>query len=151
MDVQKQTDFYAQSAGQFTTFYVTVAYLLGGIIGLGALFGTVNIMHSAVSARMREIATLRAVGFGAAPLAFSVLAETLLMTLIGASLGAAVALLLFNGNRNSYGGMVVFDLAITPRLLLIGMGWAVAIALLGGFFPALRAARIPVATALRAT
>jgi putative ABC transport system permease protein len=151
VDVQRQTDFYKQSAGQFTTFYTTVAYLLGCIIGVGALFGTVNIMHSAVAARTREIATLRALGYGAAPVAISVLAEALLLALAGALIGAAVAWLLFNGNRNSYGGFVVFDLAVTPRLFLIGMGWALGIALLGGALPAIRAARLPVATALRAT
>src|SRR5262249_33609828 len=96
VDVQRQTDFYAQSAGQFTSFYITVAYLLGGIIGVGALFGTVNIMQSAVTTRMREIATLRAVGFGAAPVAISVLAETLLLAIAGALIGAAVAWLVFN-------------------------------------------------------
>jgi putative ABC transport system permease protein len=151
VDVRRQTDFYAQTAGQFTTFFTTVAYLLGGIIGIGALFGTINIMHSAVASRTREIATLRAVGYGAAPVAMSVLAEALLLSIAGAFIGAAVAWLIFNGNRNSFGGFVVFDLAITPRLFAIGMGWAVGIALLGGLFPAIRAARLPVATALRAT
>jgi putative ABC transport system permease protein len=150
VDVRRQTDFYNQTAGQFTTFFTTVAYLLGTIIGVGALFATVNIMHSAVSARTREIATLRALGYGAAPVAISVLAEALLLALAGALIGAAVAWLLFNGNRNSYGGFVVFDLAVTPRLLVIGIGWALVIALLGAAFPAIRAARLPVATALRA-
>jgi putative ABC transport system permease protein len=150
VDVRRQTDFYNQTAGQFTTFFTTVAYLLGSIIGVGALFATVNIMHSAVSARTREIATLRALGYGAAPVAISVLAEALLLALVGAFIGAAVAWLLFNGNRNSYGGFVVFDLAVTPRLLIIGISWALVIALLGAAFPAIRAARLPVATALRA-
>jgi len=150
VDVQRQTDFYKQTAGQFTTFYTTVAYLLGSIIGVGALFGTVNIMYSAVASRTREIATLRAVGYGAAPVAISVLAEALLLGITGAFIGAAVAWLIFNGNRNSFGGFVVFDLAVTPRLFVIGMGWALGIALLGGALPAIRAARLPVATALRA-
>lgn len=151
VDVRRQSDFYSQTAGQFITFFTTVAYLLGGIIGIGALFGTVNIMHSAVATRTREIATLRALGYGAAPVAISVLAEALLLAIAGALIGAAVAWLLFDGNRNSWGGFVVFDLAVTPRLFLIGMGWALGIALLGGAFPAIRAARLPVATALRAT
>lgn len=149
VDVRRQSDFYEQSAGQFTSFYTTVAYLLGSIIGIGALFGTVNIMHSAVAARTREIATLRALGYGAAPVAISVLAEALFLAIVGAVIGAAVAWLLFDGNRNSWAGFVVFDLAVTPRLLLIGTLWALCIALLGAVIPAIRAARLPVATALR--
>lgn len=151
VEVQRQSDFYAQFGGQLTTFYTTVAYLLGSIIGIGALFGTVNIMHSAVASRTREIATLRALGYGAAPVAISVLAEALLLAIVGAAIGAAVAWLLFDGNRNSWAGFVVFDLAVTPRLIAIGILWAVIIALLGGAFPAIRAARLRVATALRAT
>jgi putative ABC transport system permease protein len=149
VDVRRQSDFYEQSAGQFTTFYTTVAYLLGSIIGIGALFGTVNIMHSAVASRTREIATLRALGYGAAPVAISVLAEALFLAIAGALIGAAAAWLLFDGNRNSWAGFVVFDLAVTPRLFLIGTLWALSIALLGALVPAIRAARLPVATALR--
>jgi len=126
------------------------AYLLGAIIGVGALFGTVNIMHSAVAVRTREIATLRALGYGAAPVAISVLAEALLLATAGALIGAAMAWFLFDGNRNSYGGMVVFDLAVTPHLFVIGVLWALGIAFLGAAIPAIRAARVPVATALRA-
>ena len=107
-------------------------------------------MHSAVATRSREIATLRALGYGAAPVAISVLAEALLLAIAGALIGAAVAWLIFEGNRNSYGGFVVFDLVITPRLLVIGILWAVTISILGGAVPAIRAARLPVATALRA-
>ena len=149
VDVRRQSDFYAQTAGQFTTFFTTVAYLLGGIIGIGALFGTVNIMHSAVASRTREIATLRALGYGAAPVAISVLAEALFLAVIGTLIGAAAAWLLFDGNRNSFGGFVVFDLAVTPRLFLIGTLWALSIALVGAAIPAIRAARLKVATALR--
>jgi putative ABC transport system permease protein len=149
VDVRRQSDFYAQTAGQFTTFFTTVAYLLASIIGVGALFGTVNIMHSAVASRTREIATLRALGYGAAPVAISVLAEALVLAIVGALIGAGVAWLLFDGNRNSFGGFVVFDLAVTPRLFLIGTLWALAIAFLGAVIPAIRAARLKVATALR--
>lgn len=151
VDVRRQSDFYAQTAGQFTIFFTTVAYLLGGIIGIGALFGTVNIMHAAVAGRTREIATLRALGYGAAPVAISVLAEALFLAILGAVIGAGVAWLLFDGNRNAFGGFVVFDLAVTPRLFLIGTLWALSIAFLGAVIPAIRAARLKVATALRPT
>ena len=86
-----------------------------------------------------------------AAVAISVLAEALLLAIVGALIGAAVAWFLFDGNRNSWGGFVVFDLVVTPRLLAIGFLWAVAIALLGAIFPAIRAARLRVVTALRAT
>ena len=150
LGAERQTEFYARTAGQFTRFFTPIAYLLSTIVAIGALFGTINIMHSAVAARTREIATLRALGFGAAPVAISVLIEVLLLAMIGALIGAAVAWVLFDGNRNSTGGFVVFDLAVTPALLMIGVSWALAIALLGGLFPAIRAARLPVVTALRA-
>jgi putative ABC transport system permease protein len=150
VDVLRPAEFYARNIEGFTTFFSTVAYLLGSIMAIGALFGTVNIMHSAVAARTREIATLRALGFGAMPVAISVITEVMLLALAGAVIGAAVAWLLFNGNRNSVGGFVVFDLVITPGLLTLGVVWALAIALLGGIVPAIRAARLPVVTALRA-
>ena len=105
--------------------------------------------ESAVSSRTREIATLRALGFGALPVAVSVVAEALLLALIGGLIGAAAAFILFNGNVNAL-GRNVYHLAVTPGLVGIGLIWAVAIALFGGIFPAIRAARLPVATALRA-
>jgi putative ABC transport system permease protein len=150
VEVQRQQAFYERSAGQQGTFFTAIAYLLSGILGIGALFGTLNIMHSAVSSRAREIATLRALGFGATPVAVSVLAEALFLATIGALIGSAVAWVLFSGNRNSFGGFIVFELAVTPMLLVIGLVWALTIALLGGLVPAIRAAQLPVATALRA-
>jgi putative ABC transport system permease protein len=148
VDVERQSDFYARNAGRFTGFLSTLAFVLGGIMGLGALFGIVNVMYTIVGARTREIATLRALGFGAAPVAFSVVAEALLLAAFGGAIGAATAWLLFNGNRNALGGNL-FDLAVTPGLIALGLSWALATALLGSLFPAIRAARLPVATALR--
>jgi putative ABC transport system permease protein len=148
VDVERQSDFYARNAGRFTGFLSALAFVLGGIMGLGALFGTVNIMYTVVSARTREIATLRALGFGAAPVALSVVAEALLLAALGGLIGAAVAWLLFNGSDNALGGNL-FDLAVTPGLIALGLSWALVTALLGSLFPAIRAARLPVATALR--
>lgn len=150
LEAVRQADFYARNSGNFTGFFATLGYFIGTIIAIGALFGTVNVMHSAVAARTREIATLRALGFGATPVAVSVLIEAMLLAVIGALIGAGVAWILFDGNRNSWAGFVVFDLAVTPWLLLVGIGWALAIAFLGGIVPAIRAARLPVVTALRA-
>jgi putative ABC transport system permease protein len=151
VDVRRQGDFYRRTPiGQFTTFMAAVAYMLAGIMAVGALFATLNTMYSAVRARRREIATLRALGFGAMPVAASVVAEALLLALIGALLGAAIATLLFSGNRNVM-GPYVFQLSVTPALVAVGITWAIVIALIGGLFPAIRASRVPVATGLRAT
>jgi putative ABC transport system permease protein len=150
LDIERQPDFYNRTVvGQVTLFLSAVAYMLGTIMAIGALFGTLNTMYSGVSSRTREIATLRALGFGGFSIAISVLAEALLLAVIGALIGAGAAWLLFNGNQNAL-GTNVFHLAITWDLVRTGLIWAAVIALLGGIFPALRAARLPVATALRA-
>ncbi len=122
-------------------------------MALGALFAALNTMYSAVSARAVEIATLRALGFGAGGVVASVLVESLLLALIGACLGAGVAWLLFGGHTISMGGgttSLVFKMHVTPALLGVGIAWACVVGFLGGLFPAMRAARIPVARALRA-
>jgi putative ABC transport system permease protein len=150
LDIERQPDFYDRTvSGQVTRFLSAVAYMLGTIMAIGALFGTLNTMYSGVSSRTREIATLRALGFGGFSVAVSVLVEALLLALVGALLGAGAAWLLFNGNQNAL-GTNVFHLAITSDLVRTGLVWAAVIALIGGIFPALRAARLPVATALRA-
>ena len=149
VQAQRQTDFYARAGAEFTIWFSTLAYILGAIIAVGALFGTINIMHTAVDSRRQEIATLRALGFGAAPVAISVLIEAMLLAIVGALIGAATAWILFDGNQNSTGGFIVFDLDVRWGLVAVGLTWALAIALFGAIFPAIRAARLPVATALR--
>ena len=120
----------------------------------GAMFGALNSMYSAVAARSLEIATLRAIGFGGLPVLVSIMLEALLLALLGGLLGAALAWVFFNGHSvSTLGGafaQVVFELTVTPALIVTGVVWACIIGLLGGFFPALRAARLPVAEALRA-
>jgi putative ABC transport system permease protein len=122
-------------------------------MAIGALFGALNTMYSAVSARTQEIGTLRAIGFGSGAVVISVLIEALLLALIGALIGAGLAWLFFNGNVvSTLGGsftQVVFRLTVSPGLILLGIIWAFFIGLVGGLFPAVRAARLPVATALR--
>lgn len=114
-----------------------------------------NTPYSAVSTRSREIATLRAIGFGSTPVVISIMLEALLLALFGALIGAALAWIFFNGNAVSTLGanftQVVFRLTVTPQLVALGIIWACLIGLIGGLFPAIRAARLPVATALRAT
>jgi putative ABC transport system permease protein len=99
VDVTRETAYFAKLSKPLNDFLTVVAYAVGAIMGLGAVFGALNTMYSAVSTRSREIATLRAIGFGAAPVVASVLVEALLLTLIGACLGAAIASLLFDGRH----------------------------------------------------
>jgi putative ABC transport system permease protein len=128
--------------------------LIAVLMGLGAAFGAANTMYTSVAVRTREIATLRALGFQGGPVVLSVLAESMLLALIGGAIGAALAYFAFNGyqaatmNWSSF-SQVAFAFAVTPVLLVGGIVCAVAIGLLGGLFPAIRAARLPVATALR--
>jgi putative ABC transport system permease protein len=154
VDVVRETEYYAQQSQQLRGLLDAIVYFVGGIMAVGALFAALNTMYSAVSARAVEIATLRAIGFGSTGVVVSVLSESLLLALLGAFLGASIAWLLFGGNTISMGGSVgsaIFELKITPVLLAIGIGWACAVGLLGGLFPAVRAARLPVATALRSS
>jgi putative ABC transport system permease protein len=148
--VERQTDWYHKINDQFYTFFSGLAYAIGGILAVGALFCTVNILYAAVSSRTQEIATLRALGYGALPVALSVLLESLCLSVIGALIGAAIAWLLYDGEQDSM-GINVFYLTISPALVGIGILWAVVVALLGGMLPSIRAARRPVAEALRAT
>jgi putative ABC transport system permease protein len=154
VDVLREPEYYAQQSQQLNGILNAVSYFVGGIMAVGALFAALNTMYSAVSTRGVEIATLRAIGFGPTSVVVSVLSEALLLALLGAALGAGVAWLLFGDNTISMGGTVgtaIFELRITPTLVAIGVVWALAVGLLGGLFPALRAARLPVATALRST
>src|SRR5260370_28631630 len=130
----------------------TLGVLIAGLMAVGATFGALNTMYSAVSARTREIATLRAVGFGRGSVVVSVMMESLALALIGGLIGGALAYLFFNGYRTSTMNFqsfsqVSFAFDVTPALLVKGITWAVVIGMVGGFFPALRAARLPTASA----
>jgi putative ABC transport system permease protein len=156
IDVSRERDYYRRQSETISKVIYIIAYVVGGIMAVGAIFSALNTMYSAVSARLREIATLRAIGFGATPMVMSVLAEALLLALIGGVIGAAIAWLFFNGHQvsTSAGGQgvghLIFELSVSPWLIAIGIVWACGIGLIGGLFPAIRAARLPVATALRA-
>jgi putative ABC transport system permease protein len=150
VDVTRETDYNAQQARQLNILLNLIAGVVGGIMGLGAMFGALNTMYSAVSARTVEIATLRAIGFGGMAVMASVLVEALLLALGGALIGAVFAWIAFNGNLHAIGGTVI-NLAVTPGLIINGLLFACILGFVGGFFPALRAARRPVADALRAS
>ena len=131
-----------------------LGFLVAGLMGVGAVFAAVNTLYSAVSARGREIATLRALGFAPGAVVVSVLVEAALLAVAGGVIGGAVAWLVFDGYRASTMNwasfsQVTFAFAVTPDLLVQGAAYALVIGLLGGLLPALRAARMPVARALR--
>jgi putative ABC transport system permease protein len=154
VDVQREPEYYAAQSKALTRAINFVGNTVAVIMAIGAMFGALNSMYSAVAARGLEIATLRAIGFGAVPVLLSVMIEALLLSLLGGVIGAALAWLFFNGHTvSTLGGafaQVVFQLTVTRALIITGIAWACVIGLLGGFFPALRAARLPVAEALRA-
>jgi len=154
VDVQREPDYYAAQSKDLSKTLKVVGTTVAAIMAIGAMFGALNSMYSAVATRSLEIATLRAIGFGGVPIVISVLLEALLLSLLGGTLGAALAWVFFNGHSvSTLGGafaQVVFKLTVTRRLIVTGIIWACIIGLLGGLFPAVRAARIPVAEALRA-
>ena len=153
VEAKTQLDFYQGQSGQLTATIGILAGVVAIIMAFGATFGALNTMYSAVSARTREIGTLRALGFGALPVVVSVMAEALLLSVSGGLLGALLAYVLFNGYAvSTLGGgftQVAFEFAVTPGLVVFGLGLAVAIGFIGGLAPAIRAARIPVTSALR--
>ena len=154
VDVQRERDYYAAQSKQLSQTINVVGNTVAVIMAIGAMFGALNSMYSAVAARGLEIATLRAIGFGAFPILMSVMMEALLLSLLGGIIGASLAWLFFNGHSvSTLGGafaQIVFQLTVTRTLIITGIVWACVIGLLGGLFPALRAARLPVAEALRA-
>lgn len=149
-------EFYADQSTATSTFITSIGTFIAAMMALGALFGALNTMYSAVSSRTREIATLRALGFGSVPVVMSVLAESLVLALAGGALGAGLAWLLFDGyqaatmNFQTF-SQVSFAFAVTPALLILAVVWASILGLLGGIFPAIRAATLPIASALRET
>jgi putative ABC transport system permease protein len=151
-----QSDFLAEQSSMLTKFIETIGVLIAGLMALGALFGALNTMYSAVAARTREIATLRALGFGAGAVLFSVMIESLVLALIGGGIGAGAAYFAFDGfkaatmNWQTF-SQIAFAFAVTPALLVSAIIWAATLGLLGGLFPAIRAARLPIAAALRET
>jgi putative ABC transport system permease protein len=149
-------EFFAEQSAMVTEFISFIGVAIAVMMAIGALFAALNTMYGAVAARTREIATLRALGFGAGPIITSVLAESIVIALAGGALGAAAAWLAFDGYQASTinwqtFSQVTFAFAVTPALLVQAMIWATVLGLVGGSFPAIRAARLPIAAALRET
>ena len=150
LKVQHEAEIFEQNMQQLNGILNFVSYFVGAIMALAATIGAANSLYAIVDSRRRELATLRAVGFNSAPIIASVVSESILLALPGALIGALVAWLLFNGLLASPFG-ASFHMAVTPSLALLGLGWALGMGVIGGLLPALRAARVPVTVALRAT
>jgi putative ABC transport system permease protein len=152
--VVRETEYYAQQSRQLSRLIQTLGYLIAALMGIGAVFGAVNTMYTAVASRTREIATLRALGFGAGPVVLSVLTEAMALALIGGAIGGLLAWAGFNGYQTATLNwqtftQIAFAFAVTPSLLVQGLAYALVMGFFGGLLPAVRAARLPVVTALR--
>jgi putative ABC transport system permease protein len=152
IDVEVKTiaETFQAGFGQLNFLLDFLAYFVGTIMATGAVFGALNSLYASVDSRRRELATLRAIGFRGGPIILSVLIEGMALALPGALLGAAIAWFLFNGNTVTPAGLI-FKLTVTPHVVWVAVLWSLVIGLIGASLPALRAARVPVAEALRAT
>jgi putative ABC transport system permease protein len=154
VQVIRQSDYYAQQSETMTLLITILGYIIAVLMAVGAVLGALNTMYSAVAARTREIATLRALGFGGGAVVVSLMLESLLLALAGGVIGGALAYFAFNNfhtstmNFQSF-SQITFAFRVTPELLVRGVVWATVIGLIGGLFPAIRAARLPIASALR--
>src|SRR6202161_2758233 len=153
VDVTREVDYYSKQSTRLTTLITVLGGLIAAIMAIGAVFGALNTMYSAVAERGREIATMRALGFGGPSVVFSFVIEALLIAFIGGVLGC-LAVLRLNGHTTSTINWqtfsnLAFAFRITPGLLLSGMFFALVMGLIGGLLPAISAARRPIAVALR--
>jgi putative ABC transport system permease protein len=149
-----EKQYYEQQSQTLQTLVRTIGVTIAVLMGLGAVFAALNTMYSAVSSRTREIATLRALGFGSSPVVVSVLAEALLIGIVGGLIGMLISYFAFNGMRASTMNFstfsqITFAFTVTPQILVSGLIYALALAFVGGLLPSLRAARLPITSGLR--
>ena len=154
LEAHSEEAFYQRQSESLNALITNFGYTVAVIMAFGAFFAALNTMYTAVSTRTVEIATLRALGFGGAAVMVSVLIEALGLALLGGLLGGAIAYFGFNGftvatlNQASF-SQIAFDFAVTGDLLLLGLIWALTLGFVGGLFPAARAVRLPITSALR--
>ena len=154
LKILRETDYYAEQSQGLVRIVNFLAGIVTTLMGLGAIFGALNTMYTAVAARAREIATLEAIGFRGLPILISVLIESMMLAVIGGAVGAIGAWIAFDGfqaatlNWQTF-SQVAFAFDVNGRLLMRGIVSAVFIGLIGGLFPAIRATRLPVSVALR--
>jgi putative ABC transport system permease protein len=154
VQVRRETEYYAQQSRTLSSLIRGVGFVIAALMGIGAVFGAILTMYTAVSTRSREIATLRALGFNSTSVVISVLVEALALAAIGGALGGLAAYVAFNGYQTSTMNFqtfsqVAFAFRVTPQLLGMGLFYALLMGLIGGLFPAIRAARLPIPSALR--
>lgn len=154
VDLHSEQDWYKKSSQDNTQLIKIFALIVGIIMSVGAVFAALNTMYTAVASRTYEIATLRAIGFGGGPVVISVLVESLILAIFGGCLGALIAYLAFNGFTvstldSTAFSQIVFDFNVSPFLISLGIVVSVGLGMIGGFFPAIRAALLPVTSALR--
>lgn len=154
VQVRRETEYYAQQSRALSGLIQGVGFGIAALMGIGAVFGAILTMYTAVSTRSREIATLRALGFDASSVVVSVMAESLALAALGGVVGGALAYAAFNGYQTSTMNFttfsqVAFAFKVTPALLVTGLVYALIMGFVGGVFPAIRAARLPIPTALR--
>ena len=155
VQVRREAEYYAQQSQALSRLIQGVGFAIAALMGIGAVFGAILTMYTAVSTRAREIATLRALGFNSSAVVISVLAESLALGAIGGVIGGVGAYLAFNGFQTSTMNFqtfsqVAFAFQVTPQLLTMGVVYSLLMGLVGGLFPAIRAARLPIPSALRA-
>jgi putative ABC transport system permease protein len=150
----RASDYYGSQTEVLQRIIRTIGGIIAILMGIGAVFGAVITMYTAVASRTREIATLRALGFGGVPVVFSVLAEAILLGIFGGILGAAIAWVAFDGyetatmNFQSF-SQIAFAFKVTPQLMATALVISLVMGIAGGLLPAIRAARLPIVTALR--
>jgi putative ABC transport system permease protein len=154
VSIRRERDYYAGQGQTLTRLIQTIGFAIAGLMGIGAVFGAILTMYTAVATRAREIATLRALGFDTSSVLVSVLAEALVLGAIGGLIGASAAYFGFNGVQTSTMNFqtfsqVAFAFRVTPELVGTGLFYALTLGFLGGLLPALRAARLPIPAALR--
>ena len=154
VSIRRENDYYAAQSVAMSRLIRSIGFGIAALMGIGAVFGAILTMYTAVATRAREIATLRALGFSTSSVLVSVLAESLALGAIGGLLGGVAAYFAFNGFETSTMNFqtfsqVAFAFRVTPELLTMGLVYALAMGLIGGLLPALRAARLPISTALR--
>ena len=154
VQVRRESEYYAAQSTTMTSLIRGVGYAIATLMGIGAVFGAILTMYTAVASRTREIATLRALGFNTTSVLVSVLAESLALAALGGLAGGMLAYVAFNGYQTSTMNFqtfsqVAFAFAVTPPLLIQGLSYAIVMGLIGGLWPAIRAARLPIPSALR--
>ncbi len=154
VSVRRETEYYAAQSTTLTNLIRTIGFAIAGLMAIGAIFGAILTMYTAVATRAREIATLRALGFNSLAVLVSVISESIALAALGGIIGGAIAYAGFNGYQTSTMNFqsfsqVAFAFRVTPALLVLGLVWSLAMGLVGGLLPAVRAARLPISAALR--